>query len=347
MGDVDRGPIVTACLSVLALVALGVVLKSAQAVIRPLIIAWLLSYILGPAIESMSRWRIPAPIAVCVVLFLLLGACWLSGIFMYARISAFASEFPKYRERLTVIVGDLTNRFHLPPSAFADVDWATKAQDFVVSVSGSFVTFLSNLVTVVIFLVFFLLGRPYTKYKIKKALSPQQADRVIHVLESASGQIGNYLSIQFLISLVTGVLVWLVLACIGVDFALTWGTLAFLLNFIPTVGSIVASIPPVLLAVIQFYPSYWPAVICCLCLLTIQMAMGNVISPKVMGDRLDLSPVVILLSLLFWGWLWGMVGALLSTPIACTIKIVCENVGPLRPISVMMTSGKAYQREYD
>jgi predicted PurR-regulated permease PerM len=118
-----------------------------------------------------------------------------------------------------------------------------------------------------------------------------------------------------LISFTTGVLVWLALEFIGVDFAVTWGALAFFLNFIPTVGSILASIPPVLLALVQFYPSFWPAVITLLSVTTIQMGMGNALAPKIL-------------------------------PIAAAIKIVCENIETLHPISVMMGSGKAFRREF-
>jgi predicted PurR-regulated permease PerM len=131
-----------------------------------------------------------------------------------------------------------------------------------------------------------------------------------------------------------------------VDFPVTWGALAFFLNFIPTVGSIVASIPPILLALVQFYPSIWPGVVTLIAVVTIQLGMGNALAPKIMGDQLNLSPVVVLLSLLFWGWLWGVVGALISIPIAAAIKIVCENIETLHPISVMMGSGKTYQREF-
>jgi len=97
---------------------------------------------------------------------------------------------------------------------------------------------------------------------------------------------------------------------------------------------------------VQFYPSIWPGVVTFLAIITIQLGMGNALSPKIMGDQLNLSPVVVLVSLLFWGWLWGVVGALISIPIAAAIKIVCENIETLHPISVMMGSGKAYQREF-
>jgi len=170
---------------------------------------------------------------------------------------------------------------------------------------------------------------------------------VKRILGTVSFQIGRYLSALALISAVTGFFVWFALEYIRVDFAVTWGVLAFVLNFIPTVGSIVASIPPILVALVQFYPSYMPAVITSLALLTIQVTIGNFITPKVMGDRLNLSPVVVLISLLFWSLIWGVVGALISTIIAAIIKIICENVPYLNFISVMMGSGKAYQKEFE
>ncbi len=145
----------------------------------------------------------------------------------------------------------------------------------------------------------------------------------------------------------TGFLVWFALEYLQVDFAVTWGVLAFILNFIPTVGSIVASIPPVLVALVQFYPSYMPAVITALVLLPIQVTIGNFITPKVMGARLNLSPVGVLISLLFWSLIWGVVGALISTIIAAIIKIICENIPSLNFISVMMGSGKVYQKEFE
>jgi predicted PurR-regulated permease PerM len=145
---------------------------------------------------------------------------------------------------------------------------------------------------------------------------------------------------QFLISFATGILVWLALWLIGIDFAVTWGALAFLLNFIPNIGSIAASIPPIAIAFAQYYPDFWHPTLTIVALLAIQLTMGNFISPKLMGDKLELSPVVILLSLLFWGWLWGITGALLSTPIASAIKIICQNVDALHPIAVMMATGR-------
>ncbi len=344
--DFDRSKITFIFLGILVMVAVGVVLKTAQSVILPLIIAWLLSFLIGPAINFMTARKIPTTLAAFIILIVLLGVFYLSGTFLFARFSAFVAAYPKYHARFTELIAMVTGKWNLAFDPLAGIDWGQNIGRFLASFSRSIFAFVSQLVLVSIFLFFILLGKPFFRFKILKSFSAEDADQIARITFSITAQIRRYLSLQFLISFTTGVLVWLVLEIIGVDFAVTWGALAFFLNFIPTVGSIVASIPPVLLAFVQFYPSIWPGVITLLSVLTIQMGMGNALAPKLLGDRLNLSPVVILLSLLFWGWLWGVVGALISIPIAAAIKIVCENIETLHPISVMMGSGKAYRREF-
>ena len=343
--EVDRNKVNFVFQGILVLVAVGVVLKYAGTAILPLIIAWLFSFLLAPVVNFMTRRKIPTTLAVFIIIILLMGILNLSGTFLYARLSAFAAAYPKYHSRMTELVATVSGQLHLGSNPLEGVNWGQNVGRFLVTLSGSIFVFASKLVLVVIFLFFILLGKPYFKYKIMKSFSQEKANQLSQITSSITSQIRRYLSLQFLISFVTGILVWFSLEMIGVDFAATWGALAFFLNFIPTIGSIAASIPPILLALVQFYPNLWPGIITMLVLLAIQLTMGNGIAPKVMGDRLNLSPVVILLSLMFWGWLWGIVGALLSVPIAAALKIVCENIEPLHPVSVMMGSGKSYRRE--
>jgi predicted PurR-regulated permease PerM len=346
MVDVDRYKISFIFLGILVLVAVGVVLKYAATVILPLIIAWLFSYLIGPVVNYMTQRKIPTTLAVFIILILLMGVLYLSGTFLYSRISAFAAAYPRYHSRTLELIATLTNQLNLSFDPLAGINWGQSVGRFLMTLSGSIFAFASKLVLVIVFLFFILLGKPFFKYKILKSFSQEKANQISQIAFSITAQIRRYLSLQFLISSVTGFLVWFALELIGVDFAVTWGALAFFLNFIPTVGSIAASIPPIVLALVQFYPSLWPGVITMISLLTIQLSIGNGIAPKVLGDQLNLSPVVILLSLLFWGWLWGIVGALLSVPITAAIKIVCENIESLHPVSVMMGSGKSYQREF-
>ncbi len=330
----------TFLLGLIAVVAVGAVLKAAKAVVLPLVIAWLLSYLVWPVVAFLRRRRVPTGLAVTLVLMLLLGFGFLVGLFLNGRVSAFLQVYPKYQSKLAELVSEFGARFHISDEELAKINWGQRLGGYLVRLSGSLFSLLSNVLLVVIFLVFLLLGKSHFPAKIDQAFQPDQAERIQEILRSITAQIGRYLFLQFLISLVTALLVWLALRKLEIDFALTWAALAFILNFIPTIGSIVASIPPILVALVQFYPNYWPAVGTLAAVLTIQQLMGNVVAPKLMGDQLNLSPVVVLLSLLFWGWLWGFAGAVLSVPIASTIKIVCENVEPLRPISIMMGSGR-------
>ncbi|NCD32392.1 MAG: AI-2E family transporter [Spartobacteria bacterium] len=332
-------------LSIISLVAVGMVLQVAQGVFLPLLIAWLLSHILAPVMTFLTRLKIPLGFSILVVLILLMGLCILGITFINARLMAFAAVYPKYQAQFEYIFNSITQHYDLTYNPLSSINWGDQVRSFLLASSGYFVRFSSKLVLVFVFLVFILLGRPFSQYKIRAAFNGEQADKILTIGSSISVQIGRYLVIQFVISAVTGICVWLALRFLSIDFAITWGTLAFVLNFVPTVGSIAASVPPILLALIQYYPNYWMAAGCALVLLTIQMIIGNVITPKIMGDKLNLSPVVILMSLLFFGWLWGPTGALLSVIIASAVRITCENIEPLYPIGILMGSGKKLSKQ--
>ena len=333
-------------LGLLAVIAVGAVLKIAQAVVIPLLIAWLLSYLLAPVVNFIvRRLRLPAVLAVAFVVLLLLLAAWGAGIVIQQRLLGFAKAFPEYQDRLAALFAHYGRLLDIPGFAFKEADWTAQIGPLVLKTSRFFITFISNAVLVLIFLVFMLLAKPYANDKLRAAFSPERAAAIIDITNTIGRQIGAYLGALFVISFVTGLCVWGALAWLGVEFAFTWGLLAFVLNFIPTIGSIVASIPPVLMALAQHAPELWPAVATALALFVIQQTLGNFIAPKVYGDRLNLSPVVILLFLVFWGWLWGITGALLAVPIAAAIQIALAQIPALAPLAVLMGSGKRYAKK--
>lgn len=341
-----RSNLMVGLLSVLVVFAVAAAFKAAQTVVIPLMIAWLLSYICGPVVNYLVDKKVPLGLAVFAVLVLVLFVCYLGGVFLIGRVGDVLAQSPQFVEQFNTIYQDAVAKLGLPADVLARVNWMQQLGPRLASLSGSVAVFmghfLGKLMLVLIFLVFMLLGKPYFKYKVTAAFPPDRATQFAGIIASISKQIGQYLVVKVAISGTTGVLVWVALSLLKVDFALTWGALAFFLNFIPSIGSILASIPPILLATVQYYPSIWTAVATAVVLLLIQMTMGNVIEPKIMGDSLNLSPVVILLSLVFFGWMWGLVGALLSVPIAAAIKIVCENIDALKPISILMGSGRQY-----
>jgi predicted PurR-regulated permease PerM len=327
-------------LGIITLVMVGFVLKAAQVVVLPLIIAWLLSYLFAPVVNFLARHKVPTGVAVLAVLLILIGFFYLIGFFVQSRVMQFVNQYDEYALQLNQIASDVMVRFNIPETYFDEYDWTGQIGKGLMNLSGSFVNIVSNMGMILIFLVFMLLGKPYGRRKLHEAFQGDRAGKITSVTDSITGQISRYLSIKVAVSAVTAVLVYLALIIMKVDFPVTWAVFTFLLNFIPTVGSIIATVPPVLVALVKFYPGFWPAIIVLIILLLIQQTMGSFIEPKLMGDSLNLSPVVILLSLVFWGWLWGITGALLSVPIAAAIKIVCENIEPLRPVSVLMGTGK-------
>lgn len=335
-------------LAILTLIALGTVLRAGRSVVLPLVVAMLVSNIFIPFVRKAAQQGIHPFLSVSVVLCFFVGICLIALVAIHARIVALAQAFPRYYASLLSLVQSLANDYDLPVNFWEGLNLGDKVAAHLFNLSGSLVSLLSNLVLIIIFMVFILLGAPHFEYKLRKAFSVNSVDRVQSILEKISSQVGRYLVTQTLISAATGIMVWLFLAFfVGVDFPITWGILAFFLNFIPTIGSIVASVPPILFALVQFYPDLGPFATATLGLLLIQMIMGNFLTPKLMGDRLNISPVVVLLSLLLWGWLWGIAGALLSVPIASVIKIVCENVTALNPVSALMGSGRTFRREFE
>ncbi|MGD9373691.1 MAG: AI-2E family transporter, partial [Desulfobacterales bacterium] len=204
MVEFDKNKIPFIFQGILALVAVGVVMKYAGTVILPLVIAWLLSYLIAPAVNYMTQRKIPTALAVFIILIFLLGVFYLSGTFLYTRISAFAAAYPKYHTRMTELIATITNQLNLSFDPLAGFNWGQSVGRFLVTLSGSIFAFVSKLVLVVIFLFFILLGKPYFKYKILKSFSQENANQISQIAFSITAQIRRYLLIQFLISFVTG-----------------------------------------------------------------------------------------------------------------------------------------------
>ena len=171
--------------------------------------------------------------------------------------------------------------------------------------------------------------------KLRAALGREDADlgRFVQITR----EVQHYLGIKTVISLITGILVGFWVWMLGVDFPLFWGLLAFLFNYVPTIGSILAAIPAMLLALVQF--GVGPALVVVLGYLVINVIFGNIVEPHLLGRRLGLSTLVVILSLLFWGWVWGPIGMLLSLPLTMIVKIMLENTDDFRWIAVLLGSG--------
>jgi AI-2 transport protein TqsA len=336
----DEDRFFKAAIAVIVLFIVGVVLKLARPVLVPFILAIFLSYIIDPALTFLTRCRCPRRMAVLIVLALMFVFFYLLGALVYSSGKSLAADLPRYQERLTdftTVLAEGVGPFKVDLASTLGKLEIEKIGAFILSAIGPFFSILGNLLLVFLFLLFIVSGRGRAAEKIQKALDSGRSGQVRAVFETINGQVRKYLVIKTAVSVVNGLEVWLVLTLFGVDFAPLFGFLAFLLNFIPSIGSLIATGLRVGFAFFQFgtfWTPFWILVIT----VGLDAILGNFIEPRIMGKGLGLSPLLIFFSLLFWGWLWGIPGMILSVPLTAVIKIICQNVPALRQVAVLMGS---------
>ena len=329
-------------LGILVLIALGGVAYILRGIILPFLVAVFLAYLLDPVVRLLSRIHVPHAIATCMALLSTFVLLFIIGILLYAGVLSFVKGYPLYEPKLRALITLGTSYLEFLPADWRIADLgkqlaSTSVTNALLSSLGSSLTLAGHLLLTFIFMIFILIGQRHLPRRIYHAFEVEQAQRLCDIIQRITRDLQTYLGAKVLISLVTGILVNLYLVFLEIDFAILWGVLAFILNFIPSLGSTLAAIPPVLIAILKFN-SIMPAVWTAAGLMAINILLGGLIEPRVMGQRLNLSPLLVVLSLLFWGWLWGITGMVLSVPIMATIKIVCENIPSLRFISVLMSS---------
>jgi len=204
--------------------------------------------------------------------------------------------------------------------------------------AGNLLSTLSTVLTdaflILLTVVFILLEAAEFPKKMERAFKRPEGS--LRTLDRFSRTANRYVVIKTLLSAVVGLAIWLWLVILGVDYPVLWGTLAFLLNYIPNIGSILAAAPATLLALVQLGAG--PALLTVLGFLVIYNVLGNLVEPKLMGRGLGLSALVVFLSLVFWGWVLGPVGMILSVPMTSLVKIGLESSEETRSLAVMLGS---------
>lgn len=336
--------VVAGLLATLVVVAAGFLLVEMQSVMLPFTIAMFLSYLFKPIIVFAKRRNVPVAIALLIVLLLVSAILFGLSMAIYSSLDSFIAAVPKYQTRLEGLVNSLESTIYgTAQSIGVDLntyDWRDAIQlsslaDVLASGAGSFLNLLSNGVLILLFMMFILAGSGDMTAKIAVAFRNTHSEKISTIIESIDDKVRQYLLTKTLVSLLTGTISTIVLMIIGVDFAILWGFLIFLLNFIPNIGSIVATILPVLVALLQF-DSVTPAILTVVLLIIVQFTIGNVVEPKIMAFSLNLSPLLVLVSLALWGWIWGIWGMILSVPIMATIKLIMEHIEPLAPLAHVM-----------
>jgi predicted PurR-regulated permease PerM len=333
----------------IAFVLAGGVLKLTSSVILPFTIAVFFAFVINPMVAFLEKLHINRLFSIILVVAMITAGLYLLGMVFLASAKAILSLYPKYDSRLNEIYLWLSGVLELPYDehlSFFENVWAqlgvrTRVMQFTLSFSNGFIIFLKSAVMMALFVVFLLIEAANVMEKIEIAFDQKWAGPIKKIGADVARQVSRYLSAKFFISLATGVLVALGLGAAGLEFALVWGIIQFILNFIPNIGSIAVGAGAVLFSILQFWPEPAPVIAVGAIMLATNFVIGNVIEPKIMGDNLGLSPIVILISLVCWGWIWGFAGMILAVPMMVIIKIFCENIPFLEPLSILLGSRKA------
>ncbi|MDR1585887.1 MAG: AI-2E family transporter, partial [Treponema sp.] len=337
----------------IAFVLACAVLKAAATVLLPFTIALLLAFVMMPLIRFFQTRNIPLLFSILLVLIIIIAGLYFMGVVLFSSGRNILSLYPRYENRLTEIYIWIARFFDLSYDdqlTFIENIWGQLGirnwiRDMTFSFSNVSIVFLQNAFMVSIFVVFLLIEAAHFKDKIDLAFEDSKSGQIIKIGNALIVQVSRYLSIKFVISLVTGLVVAILLRLNKVEFALVWGVIQFILNFIPSLGSIVAGMLTSVFALIQFWPEPGPIAITVLIMLGVNMIIGNVLEPKIMGDNMGLSPIVVLLSLTVWGWLWGFAGMILAVPMMVIIKIICENISYMEPLSIILGSRRSLKQK--
>jgi predicted PurR-regulated permease PerM len=314
-------------------------IKIAEPIITPMLLSLFIVAISAPSYFWLLRYKVPAVVALIIVLAVLIVVGFgLSGL-VGGSLDGFSQKLPFYQQRLGQVNGELIG-FLAKLGLNVDSEIYKKLFDlgavmvFFGTVLNSFVGALANAFFILLVVAFLLLELKSLAGKVRRISA--DSEKTLKNLNDFSSTLNRYFVIKVIVSFFTGLTVTIMLSLFGIDYPLLWGVLAFLLNFIPNIGSFIAAIPAILMALIQFgfLTAGWVTII----YLIINSIVGNVIEPRLLGRSLGLSSFIVFVSLVFWGWLLGPVGMFLSVPLTITLKIALENSERTEHIAVLLGS---------
>ena len=318
-------------------------LREASQLVLPFLVAVFLAVVSVPFMRWLHRLGLPLPLAVLSTVLAAIGVISLLVMLIGQSVNEFAVAAPRYQDRLQALMEltlDLLEGYGVPITGAASLDLLPVGIfDVLGTALGAVTSFASRTFLVLLTVIFILMEAAGFSGKLQRAFGDETD---LGQFERMTQQVQKYLVIKTAMSAITGTLVGLWAALMGLDFALLWGVTAFLLNFIPNLGSIIAAVPAVLLAVVQFGPGRAAAI--AVGYLVINVVFGSLLEPMLLGRRLGLSTLVVFVSLVFWGWVWGPIGMLFSVPLTMTIKIALENTQDLKWIAVMLDANPSSRR---
>jgi len=331
------GRLVPVLLIIIAVILSVYALKITKPVTLPLAFAFFIAVLADPLQAGLAKY-VPQWVAMMGVLLVLAG---ILGVFAGAvelSLERLEPRLPAYSDRLQALADTAQSwlaSYGLPTSPGSQSDGAI-AQLLQQAIGGvqSLLTAVSLLVLVASFLALLLLEVGKYRDRTLQAFPAGVGEHIVHAVGSMGAKLRRYFLVVAFTSLLTGLLTWGWCLILGIGLAFTWGLLAFVLNFIPTLGSLIAAIVPALVATLFQGPAIGAATLVGLAI--IQTILGNFVDPKLQGKYLKLSPFIALFSIVFWGWVWGIPGAFIGVPMTAAIMLLADEFQASRPIAVML-----------
>ncbi len=333
----DRNDPLRVVFATAAVVVVIAGLRAASSIVVPFLLSVFLAAVSAPALFWLRRNRVPEGLSLFLVVTIIVGSLPLLGLILGSSLEDFAGTMPRYQEKLRALMIAAADwlRAHgllVSRETFRQAFDPGTVMGLVNQVLDGLKSVLRNVFMIILTVVFILMEAGSFPHKLRASAGPEsdgmyQFDRLMESVK-------KYVAVKTAVSLLTAVSVGAMLFLIGVEFPILWATLAFFLNYIPTVGSLIAAIPVLLLALVQLGTA--AAATTALGYLVINTVFGNVIEPRVMGRSVGLSPLVVFLSLVFWGWVLGPVGMLLSVPLTMVVKLGLEGRAETQGLALLL-----------
>lgn len=362
MKKIFSDPTIKFFISIIGLVVIFIVLRELQHIFIPLVISYFLFFLFEPLNRFLITKKVPSPLTIFADLVIMIGIIWGISRIIIESFSRFSEEITLYEQRLNNIISNAAGSLGIHDPFFTQFNLTNILEGLDYGgIAGSFFSSTLSIFSATFFVLFFFIfisighknlfdvikkqfverhvkgsiknikrelkKQEHTENESLNTLDNLKIKRELQIektFKDITAQVQRYIATKLMLSLLTGVLAGFVLWLFGVDFFVVWAVFAFLLNFIPNIGSAIAVILPALMTLVQF-ESFGYMIIVTAILIVIQTLIGNGLEPKIFGDRLGLNPLVILLSLLLWGYIWGIVGMFLSVPLTAIAKIIMSN----------------------
>ncbi len=314
-------------------------MKAASSILVPFFMAVFIAVICAPPMFWLQRKGVPKILALIVILVVILGVGLLFGALISSSLNDFLISLPDYQERLSNHIAAFVKwlrgkGINIPKQEVPKSFHPGWVMDLAGGIFSALSSVLANAFLILLTIVFILLEAADFPEKLRVVL--KNPERSLSTIEKFSQDAKRYLVIKTLTSAATGLVILLWLLILGVEYPVLWATLSFLLNYVPNIGPIIAALPVALLALLQLGVGY--ALLTVLGFVVVHIVLGNLIEPKVMGKGLSISPLVVFLSLVFWGWVLGPLGMILSVPMTSLVKIALESYKDTRGVAIMLGS---------